>query len=466
MKTDLYELVFYNVQAMTRSDENNPGVIGPANNRGGLAGGGGKFVVEMGHRRALSDINRNEIGAPPCPGAVNKRGISDNQRNNLNKVPCLSMHAVCEQNPPIPVNRRITRKLAAQMANNKQQQIPKETGKPVHLIPKPSESEDCTIIDVEDDEENSDVPMFVQHTESMMEEIDQMQEEVEMEDLAEEPVVDIDSSDKNNQLSVVEYIDDLYTYYKKVESSGCVPPNYMARQSDINDKMRGILIDWLIEVHYKFELMDETLYLTVNLIDRFLAVQPVLRKKLQLVGVTAMLLASKYEEVSVPVVEDLILISDKAYSRKDVLDMEKSMINTLQFNMSLPTPYVFMRRFLKAAESDKKLELLSFFMIELCLVEYQMLKFAPSLLAAAAIYTAQCTLSGFRQWSKTSEWYSGFSQEQLFECSRLMVAFHQKAGTGKLTGVHRKYSTSKFGYAAKIQPANFLLEARDWPRGL
>lgn len=75
------------------------------------------------------------------------------------------------------------------------------------------------------------------------------------------------------------------------------------------------------QVHYKFELMEETLYLTVNLIDRFLAVQPVVRKKLQLVGVTAMLLACKYEEVSVPVVEDLILISDKAYSRKEVLEM-------------------------------------------------------------------------------------------------------------------------------------------------
>lgn len=74
-------------------------------------------------------------------------------------------------------------------------------------------------------------------------------------------------------------------------------------------------------MHYKFELMDETLYLTVNLIDRFLAAQPVVRKKLQLVGVTAMLLACKYEEVSVPVVEDFIVISDRAYSRKEVLDM-------------------------------------------------------------------------------------------------------------------------------------------------
>lgn len=67
--------------------------------------------------------------------------------------------------------------------------------------------------------------------------------------------------------------------------------------------------------------MEETLYLTVNLIDRFLERQTVSRKKLQLVGVTAMLLACKYEEISVPVVEDFIVISDKAYTRTEVLDM-------------------------------------------------------------------------------------------------------------------------------------------------
>lgn len=77
--------------------------------------------------------------------------------------------------------------------------------------------------------------------------------------------------------------------------------------------------------------MDETLYVTVNLIDRFLAIQPVVRKKLQLVGVTSMLLACKYEEVSIPVVEDIVLISDKAYSRKEVLDMVVQ-INHMLFN--------------------------------------------------------------------------------------------------------------------------------------
>jgi G2/mitotic-specific cyclin-B, other len=76
-----------------------------------------------------------------------------------------------------------------------------------------------------------------------------------------------------------------------------------------------------IQVHYKLELLDETLFLTVNLIDRFLALQSVARKKLQLVGVTALLLACKYEEVTVPVVEDLIIICDHAYTRVELLQM-------------------------------------------------------------------------------------------------------------------------------------------------
>ncbi|XP_026382447.1 cyclin-B2-1-like [Papaver somniferum] len=109
----------------------------------------------------------------------------------------------------------------------------------------------------------------------------------------------------------------------------------MVQQSDINEKMRAILVDWLIEVHYKFELMDETLFLMVNIIDIFLARQTVEQKKLQLVGITAMLLACKYDEVSVPVVDDLFLISGKAYTRKEVLAMEKLIVNTLQFNMSV-----------------------------------------------------------------------------------------------------------------------------------
>lgn len=141
-------------------------------------------------------------------------------------------------------------------------------------------------------------------------------------------------------------------------------------------------------MHDKFDLLQETLFLTINLIDRFLAKQELVRNKLQLVGLVAMLLACKYEEVSVPIVSDMVQLSDKAYTRSQVLEMvtsyfliyfmsfftfvkltylrffeilqEKMMLNTLQYNMSVPTVYVFLRRFLKAAQADKTVSIYFF----------------------------------------------------------------------------------------------------------
>ncbi|CAH8363958.1 unnamed protein product [Eruca vesicaria subsp. sativa] len=313
---------------MGRSDENKHGVIGPMNSRNGQT------------RRALSNINKNIIHAP-CVAAVNKRPLS--QKNGIGH----------KKIPPVPVHRPITRKFAAQLAENNPQIHKQENKQSDSILDQPLHR---SVTDLEEDEDFNE-PMFVQHTEAMLDEIDRM-EGIEMEDSNDEIgeiVMDIDCSDKNNPLVVVEYINKIYDFYKNNECRSCVPPNYMENQPDINERMRGILVDWLIEVHYKFELMEETLYLTINLIDRFLAVaNHVPRKKLQLVGVTALLLACKYEEVSVPVVDDLIVISEKAYTRTEILDMEKLMANTLQFNFCLPTPYVFMRRFLKAAQSDKK----------------------------------------------------------------------------------------------------------------
>ncbi|XP_024974836.1 G2/mitotic-specific cyclin-2 [Cynara cardunculus var. scolymus] len=391
----------------------------PTNLQGGEKMATRKFGVEISHnRRALGTINQRG-GAQKCPCVVNKRALPHANGNNEN-IGVNQLH------------RPITRKLAAQIANKKQC-FPED-------VLKPKQSTES--FKVWEDVEDEPVPM-----------------EVEMEDIFVEPVVDIDISDTKNHLAVVEYVEDLYAHYRKMESYGMVSPNYMlTQQSDINERMRAILIDWLIEVHHKFDLQHETLFLTVNLIDRFLAKQSMARKKLQLVGLVAMLLACKYEEVSVPVVDDLIFISDKAYSRTEILEMEKLMLNTLEFNMSVPTPYVFLKRFLKAAQSESKLEQMSFFLMELCLVEYEMIKFAPSFLAAASVYTAQCSLYGLKQWSKTCEWHTNYSENQLLECSKMIVGYHQKAATGRLTGVYRKYNTSKFGHAAKCEPAKFIVE--------
>jgi G2/mitotic-specific cyclin-B, other len=100
----------------------------------------------------------------------------------------------------------------------------------------------------------------------------------------------------------------------------------MESQEDINEKMRAILIDWLVEVHLKFKLVPESLYLTVNLIDRYLEKEQVNRQKLQLVGVTAMLVACKYEEIYPPIVKDFVYITDNAYTKEEILEMERKML--------------------------------------------------------------------------------------------------------------------------------------------
>ncbi|MFS8006305.1 putative cyclin domain-containing protein [Helianthus anomalus] len=425
---------------MAESRRNITDVFRATKPQGGFKPGCGKLGAPIGqNRRALGEINKNIITGPTAyPYA--------NVLPGKKQIPA--------KKPLVPVRRPVTRAISAHVTTKPSLPLPEGKKPKIQTIAVATDDEDCSIIDLEED---FNAPMFVQHTESMLEEIDKMDE-----DVYEEPILDIDDADKNDQLAVVEYIDEIYAHYKKQEILSCVTPSYMSQQRDITDRMRGILIDWLIEVHYKFELMEETLYLTVNLVDRFLSRRPVVRKNLQLVGITAMLLACKYEEVTVPIVDDFIVISDKAYTRSEVLDMEKEMMNTLEFNLSVPTPFVFVKRFLKAARSYKEMELLCFYLIDLCLVEYETLKFPPSLLAAAAVFTAESTLKGSKQWTKTSEFHSQYSQNHLLECAKMMVGLHQKAGTGKLVAVFKKYSTSKYEHVARTQPASFILEPRFW----
>ena len=131
-------------------------------------------------------------------------------------------------------------------------------------------------------------------------------------------VDNIDERDREDPLCATEYVQDMYTLFRERESITSVRPVFMEGQPHINERMRSILVDWLVEVHLKFKLVPETLYLTVNLIDRYLEREEVSRPKLQLVGVTSLLISSKYEEIYPPELRDLVYICDRAYTRNDV----------------------------------------------------------------------------------------------------------------------------------------------------
>jgi G2/mitotic-specific cyclin-B, other len=209
--------------------------------------------------------------------------------------------------------------------------------------------------------------------------------------------MDIDEEASLNPYSHSEYAVEVFDYLSRVEPLGYPNPNYMASQTDINEKMRAILIDWLNEVHLKFKLVQDTLFLAIQIIDRFLSIVDVPRSRLQLVGVTAMFVASKFEEVSIPEVNDFVYICDNAFTREQIIEMEQTVLNKLQFNLSFPTPCAFVKRFHQAAEGDEALLHTISLLVELSLIEYSAIRHPPSLLAAAATSVA-LTLRGKEPW--------------------------------------------------------------------
>lgn len=174
-------------------------------------------------------------------------------------------------------------------------------------------------------------------------------------------------------------------------------PNYMESQKELAWKMRGILTDWLIQVHVRFRLLPETLFLCVNIIDRFLSARVVSLAKLQLVGVTCMFIASKFEEICSPSVKHFLMCADSTYTESEILQAERYVLKTLDWNMSYPNPVHYLRRVSKADEYNVHVRTLAKYLLEIGCLEWRLIAAPPSLLAAASIWLARLAL-GMEIW--------------------------------------------------------------------
>ena len=154
---------------------------------------------------------------------------------------------------------------------------------------------------------------------------------------------------------------------------------YMDKQLKLTEKIRSTLIDWLIQVNYHFKLLPETLFLTVNIIDRYFALNQISKREVQLVAFAAMLTATKYEEIYPPLLQDYVHISDGLYTAEQILDMEKAILFDLDFDIQLTSPYRFLERFSKILKLDSVTFFLSHYMLEVGLFDSKMNKYLPSL---------------------------------------------------------------------------------------
>ncbi|KAM9102135.1 G2/mitotic-specific cyclin-B1 [Sarcophilus harrisii] len=270
-------------------------------------------------------------------------------------------------------------------------------------------------------------------------------------------VKDVDAEDNADPNLCSEYVKDIYCYLRQLEEEQAVRPKYLVGQ-EVTGNMRAILIDWLVQVQMKFRLLQETMYMTVAIIDRFMQDNSVPKKLLQLVGVTAMFIASKYEEMYPPEIGDFAFVTDHTYSKHQIRQMEMKILKALDFSLGRPLPLHFLRRASKVGEVDIEQHTLAKYLMELTMVDYDMVHFPPSQIAASAFCLALKVLDN-GEWTPTLQHYMSYTEEALLPVMQHMAknVILVNRGLTKHMAIKNKYASSKHAKISTIAQLNSVV---------
>ena len=221
---------------------------------------------------------------------------------------------------------------------------------------------------------------------------------------------------------------------------------YMKNQTDINEKMRAMLIDWLIDVHFKFKLKADTLFLTIWLVDKYLSLKKVKRNKLQLIGVTCMLIACKYEEIYSPEVFDFVYITENSYEKKDIIELEMEILTLLDFNVTVPTSNSFYEIISSLLCFSIQEFYLGKYLLEMFLLDYRSLKYKPSEIANTVCFIIVNHRRNnditYLNESANDFIYNYTNNEMMYkDCSRDICFLLEYLDSTQLISVKKKYLT-------------------------
>jgi len=259
-----------------------------------------------------------------------------------------------------------------------------------------------------------------------------------------------------------EYAADIFRGLLAEEGFFLPKPDYMSDQTEINAKMCAIVVDWLVEVHMKYRLRPETLFLTVSIIDRYLSERQVARHRLQLLGVTAMFIASKYEEIHPPRAREWVYITDHTYTLAELLSMEASVLLALNYQVGTPTVVHMLDRLQQASQSGAVQRSLVQYALELSLVDVRFSGYLPSVLASAALMMSNEFLGREQVWPETMARLTRHSEASLHDLVTEMQVLMRAASSGfeayfdnsghRLEAVRRKFQLARNNAVANLSP--------------
>lgn len=263
------------------------------------------------------------------------------------------------------------------------------------------------------------------------------------------PWRDLDKDEQNDVSMVTDYTDEIFTHLYERERETTATYNYLYATDSpqyLRPSLRAILVDWLVEVHQKFQLLPETLYLAINLMDRFMSLRKVSMAKLQLLAVCSLLIAAKFEEVNLPKLSQYAYITDGACTSQDIKDAETYMLTTLQFNIGWPNPLNFLRRVSKADDYDFETRSTAKFFLEYAMCCPKFVHVLSSHLSAMAIYCARQSFEKDPKWDATFKHYSGsvdaMNDDTFQENCRELIREVAKPST-QLKALEQKYRSKE-----------------------
>lgn len=169
-------------------------------------------------------------------------------------------------------------------------------------------------------------------------------------------------------------------------------PEHMDLQPELTWDLRPLLVDFLIEIHAHFLLQPETLYLAMNMMDRYLSKRVVYKKHYQLVGMTSLWISSKYEDSKerLPSVNQLCKLCSNTYDEAAFITMERHILKTLDYGLGHPTAEAFLKKDLEVSgQDDLRLRHVAQFLMELTMFTRCFLSFGSSTIAASALFLAR-----------------------------------------------------------------------------
>ncbi|KAI8066304.1 cyclin-like protein [Gilbertella persicaria] len=257
----------------------------------------------------------------------------------------------------------------------------------------------------------------------------------------------------NDPMLVAEYAGEIFGHLYDIEPSMMGNPDYANHQQhEVTWGMRSVLIDWVIEIHYLFGLLPETLFLTVNIIDRFLSKRTVVLGKLQLVGITALFIAAKFEELTTPPLRDFLFMTDNAVNEDELIKAERFILQVLDFRLCYPNPLNFLRRVCtEEMQCDIHTRTLAKYFMEVACIDHSFIGTRPSLIAASALWLSKRMLAKGK-WTPRFTKLSGYAPDDLKATVERMLDYLSQPVTHD--AFFRKWSTKRCAKAS--------IFVRDW----